>query len=123
MIQKIPENILNDEAKKELDKTSEIEKNVNREKLVYKTNIHTYDFQNFQTIRTFARDIYNGEISLEEANEDQGKLLNEIIYFNKKTKPKNEIKKQEKEDVIKSLRNFYNSRKKVIMFLIVKYFL
>ena len=123
MIQKIPENILNDEAKKELDKISEIEKNVNREKLVYKTNIHTYDFQNFQTIRTFARDIYNGEISLEEANEDQGKLLNEIIYFNKKTKPKNEIKKQEKEDVIKSLRNFYNSRKKVIMLLIVKYFL
>ena len=123
MIQKIPENILNDEAKKQLDKISEIEKNVNREKLVYKTNIHTYDFQNFQTIRTFARDIYNGEISLEEANEDQGKLLNEIIYFNKKTKPKNEIKKQEKENVIKSLRNFYNSRKKVIMLLIVKYFL
>ena len=123
MIQKIPENILNDEAKKQLDKISEIEKNVNREKLVYKTNIHTYDFQNFQTIRTFARDIYNGEISLEEANEDQGKLLNEIIYFNKKTKQKNEIKKQEKEDVIKSLRNFYNSRKKVIMLLIVKYFL
>ena len=76
----IPENTLNDEAKKELDKISEIEKNVNREKLVYKTYARTYDFQNFQTIRTFARDIYNGEISLEEANEDQGKLLDEIIY-------------------------------------------
>ena len=37
----IPENILNDKAKKELDKISEIEKNVDREKLVYKTNIHT----------------------------------------------------------------------------------
>ena len=67
---------MNDEAKKELDKISEIEKNVNREKLVYKTNIHTYDFQNFQTITTFGRDIYNGEISLEEANEDQEKSLN-----------------------------------------------
>ena len=67
----IPENILNDEAKKELDKISELEKDVDREKLVYKTNIKTYDFQTFQTIRTFARDIYNGEISLEEANEDQ----------------------------------------------------
>ena len=102
----IPENILNDEAKRELDKSSEIEKNVNREKLVYKKNIRTYDFQNFQTIRTFARDIYNGEISLEEANEDQEKLLDEIILFNKKTKPKSEIKKQEKEDLIKNLRNF-----------------
>ena len=67
----IPGNILNDEAKKELDKISEIEKDVDREKLVYKTNIHTYDFQTFQTIRTFAKDIYNGEISLEEANKDQ----------------------------------------------------
>ena len=79
---------MNDEAKKELDKISEIEKNVNREKLVYETNIRTYDFQNFQTIRTFARDIYNDEISLEEANEDQGKLLDEMIYFNRNTKPK-----------------------------------
>ena len=61
--------------------------------------------------------------SLEEANEDQEKSLNEIIYFNRKTKPKNEIKKQEKEDVIKNLRNFYNSRKKPLMLLIVKYFL
>ena len=67
----IPENILNDEAKKELDKISEIKKDVDREKLVYKTNIHTYDFQTIQTIRTFARDIYNGEISLEDPNEDQ----------------------------------------------------
>ena len=109
----IPENVLNDEAKKELDKIPEIEKDVDREKLVYKTNIPTYDFQTFQTIRTFARDIYNGEISLEEANEDQEKLLDEIVYFNKKTKPKSERKKQEK-DVIKNLRNFYNGRKKVI---------
>ena len=110
----IPENILNDEAKRELDKISEREKNVDREKLVYKTNLRTYDFQNFQTIRAFARDIYNGEISLEDANEDQEKLLDEIIYFHKKTKPKNGRKKQEKEDVIKNLRNFYNGRKKVI---------
>ena len=35
----IPDNALsNDEAKKELDKIKEIEKNVDREKLVYKTN-------------------------------------------------------------------------------------
>ena len=35
----ILKNVLNnDEAKKELDKIKEIEKNVDREKLVYKTN-------------------------------------------------------------------------------------
>ena len=49
----IPKNALNnDEAKKELDKIKEIEKNVDREKLVYKTNEYTYSFKNFQTIKT-----------------------------------------------------------------------
>ena len=46
----IPKNALNnDEAKKELDKIKEIEKNVDTEKLIYETNEHTYDFKNFQT--------------------------------------------------------------------------
>ena len=44
----IPKNALNnDEAKKELDKIKEIEKNVDREKLIYKTNEYTYSFKNF----------------------------------------------------------------------------
>ena len=42
-----PENILNDEAKKEMDKISRIEKTVDREKLAYKASEYTYSFQNF----------------------------------------------------------------------------
>ena len=37
----IPENILNDEAKKEIDKISEIEKTVDTEKLVYRASEYT----------------------------------------------------------------------------------
>ena len=44
----------NDEAKKELDKIKEIDKNVDREKLICETNDLTYSFKNFQTIKTFA---------------------------------------------------------------------
>ena len=41
----IPKNALNnDEAKKELVKIKEIEKNINREKLIYETNEYTYSF-------------------------------------------------------------------------------
>ena len=61
----------NDEAKKDLDRIKEIEKNVDREKLVYKTNEYTYSFKNFQTIKTFGRDIYEGKFTLEKANEYQ----------------------------------------------------
>ena len=55
--------------KKELDKTKEIEKNVDREKIIYETDEYTYSFKNFQTIKAFGRDIYEGNIALEKANE------------------------------------------------------
>ena len=87
-----PENMLNDEAKIEIDKISKIEKTVDREKLVYKASEYEYNFQNFLAIRTFGRDIYNGEITLKEADEYQSSLLNEIKNFSDKTKPRGEKK-------------------------------
>ena len=62
------ENTLTEEAKNELNKIKEIEKTVNREKLVYRTK---YSFKSFRNINTFGRDIYNSKIILKEANEDQ----------------------------------------------------
>ena len=47
-----------EESKKELNKIKEIEKNIDREKLFYKTDKHTFDFRRFNTIRTFGEDIY-----------------------------------------------------------------
>ena len=87
---------MNDEARKEIDKISEIEKSVDREKLVYRASEYTYSFQNFRIIRNFGKDIYNGEIFLKEADEDQSSLLNEIKNFRDKTKPQDEEKKQKK---------------------------
>ena len=69
--------------KKELDKIKEIEKNVNREKLVYETNGYTYSFKNFQTIKTFGRDIYEGKFTIKEANGYQTNLLVKIMNFRK----------------------------------------
>ena len=63
----IPKNAFNnDEAEKELNKIKEIENSIEREKLFYKTNKYRYDFRKFQTIRNFGKDIYDGEITLEE---------------------------------------------------------
>ena len=63
----IPKNVLNnDEAKKELDNIKEIEKNVDREKLIYKTDEFTYSFKNFQAIKTFGGDIYEGKLRLKK---------------------------------------------------------
>ena len=56
---------------KVLDRIKEIEKNANREKLVYKTNEYTYSFESFQIIKTFGEDIYDGTMTLEKANDYQ----------------------------------------------------
>ena len=93
----------NDEAKKQLDKIKEIEENVDREKLIYKTDEYTYSFKNFQTIKTFGRDIYEGKITIKEADEYQADLLTEIMNFRKNTKPRSQEKKQEKEIVLQKL--------------------
>ena len=42
---------------KSLIKLKKQKKNVDRENLIYETNDDTYIFKNFQTIKTFGRDI------------------------------------------------------------------
>ena len=87
----IPKNALNnDEAKKKIDKIKKIEKNVDREKLIYEANEYTYSFKIFQTIKTFGRDIHEGKILIEKANEYQTDLLAEIMNFRKNTKPRSQ---------------------------------
>ena len=119
----IPKNALNnDEAKKELDKIKEIEKNVDREKLIYEINEYTYIFKNFQTIKTFDRDIYEGKITFEKANEYQTNLLAEIINFKKHTKPRSQEKNKEKKLFFKICIVFLKLEKKFLMLLKAKNF-
>ena len=107
----IPKSALNnDKAKKELDKIKEIDKTIDRERLVYKASEYTYNFRNFWTVRTLGRDIYEGRITLEEANIDQDNLLRDIRNFNNETRPQNDNKIQEKKIVLKSFYKFFEAR-------------
>ena len=51
--------------------------------------------KNFQT-KTFGRDIYEGKITIKEADEYQADLLTEIMNFRKNTKPRSQEKKTRK---------------------------
>ena len=104
----------NDEAKKELDKIKKIERNVDREKLIYETDEYSHSFKNFQTIKTFGGNIYEGKITIKEANEYQADLLAETMNFRKHTKPRSQEKKQEKEIAFENLYNFFEGREKVL---------
>ena len=123
----IPESALNnDEAKKELDKIKEVEKNIDREKLVYKTKeyiyIYIYSFKNYQTIKNFVRDIYNCNITLKEADEYQTNLLIKIMSFKKNTKPQIPEKNKKKKLFLKTCIIFLRVEKEFLTLLKVKYF-
>ena len=79
----IPKNALNnDEAKKSLIELKK-QKKMQTEKPVYETKEYTYSFKNFQTIKAFGRDIYEGKITIKEADEYQKDLLVKIMSFKK----------------------------------------
>ena len=100
--------------KKSLIKFQKQKKNVDRKKLIDKTSTRIYDFREFNTIRTFDEDIYEDEITFEEAHEDQSDLIDEIKKFVYKAKPKSDKKKQEKEATINNLYNFFKAREMVL---------
>ena len=80
----IPTENLNPEIINEIKKIEEIEKKVDRNKMVYKGTNKTYDFRNFQKIRTFGNEIRNNVISLDTANMEQANLLSYINDFMKR---------------------------------------
>ena len=88
----------------------EIEKYVDRDKMVYKSANKTYNFRSFKTIRTFGNKIRNNVISMTTENTEQANLLNHIEDFIKKTKPRDPILKKLKEDVLTSVLSLFNGR-------------
>ena len=55
-----------------------------------------FDFQKFKTIRSFGREIYNNDLSSDDALEQQIRLQNDIDNSKKSTKPKQSVKKEKK---------------------------
>ena len=66
-------NFLNEESTYELTRIVEMENKLDRNDLIYKTGNKkkdkTYDFQKFKTIRSFGREIYNNDLSLDDSLE------------------------------------------------------
>ena len=120
----IPKNALNnDEAKKKLDKIKKIDENLGREILIYKTNEYKYSFKDFETIKSFDRDIYEAKITTKKAYENPANLLEEIMNFKEK-KRNQEVKKKKKKEklLLKTCIIFLKVEKKFLMLLKAKYF-
>ena len=109
----IPTETLNPEIINEIKKIEEIEKKVDRNKMVYKGTNKTYDFRNFKTIRTFGNEIRNNVISLDTANMEQANLLSYINDFIK-TKPRDPEKRKLRADVLNSVTRLVQGREAVL---------
>ena len=104
---------LNPEIINEIKRIEEIEKKVDRNKMVYKGTNKTYDFRNFKTIRAFGNEIRNNVISLDKANIEQANLLSYIYDFTKKTKPRHPEKNKLRSDILNSVTGLVNGREMV----------
>ena len=109
----IPMENLNPKIINEIKKIEEIEKKVDRNKMVYKGTNKTYNFRNFKTIRTFGNEIRNNVISLDTASMEQANLLNYISDF-LKTKPRDLEKKKWRADVLNSVIGLAQGREAVL---------
>ena len=109
----IPIENLNPENINEIKRIEEIEKNVDRNKIVYKGTNKTYDFRNFKRIRAFGNEIRNNVISLDTANIEQANLLSYIDDF-MKTKPRDPEKRKLRADVLNRMRVLAERREVVL---------
>ena len=100
---------LNPEIINEIKRIEELEKKVDRNRMVYKGTNKTYDFRNFKTIRTFGNEIRNNVIGLDTTDIEQANLLSYISDF-MKTKPRDPEKKKLRSDALNSVTELVKGR-------------
>ena len=109
----IPMKNLNPEIINEIKRIEEIEKKVDRNRMVYKGTNKTYDFRNYKTIRAFGNEIRNNIFSLDTANIEQANLFSYINDF-MKTKPRDPEKRKLRSDVLNSVTGLVKGRETVL---------
>ena len=89
------------EIKNQIYDTKKWEEKDKWEDLKYITKIYTYDFLQYETIRSFSESSYTSKASKVEARKDQSNLSKNIVEFNNKSKPKHKEGNVKKEILMK----------------------
>ena len=110
----VPIEKFNPEIIAEIKRIEEIEKKVDRNKMVYKATNITYDFRKFKTIRAFGNEIRNNVIDIDTANEKQNELLEYVTKFRRGTKPNNPESKKLREYDLDSAKALLEGREMVL---------
>ena len=68
------------------------------------------DFQQFETRRSFGDSIYTGKTNIDEPERNQRNLLENLVKFNNKSKPKNKEDKDKERNTFNSVNALYEGR-------------
>ena len=69
-------------------------KKIQQIEMIYYSRKKPFDFKRFKTIGSFRENIYSGKIAINQAKEEQADLIECILNFNNKARPKNKDNKK-----------------------------
>ena len=90
--------------------------------MIYYSSKEPFDYKTFKTIRSFGENIYNGKITINEANQEQANLVEYTLNFNNKARQKNKDDKKIKETFLILQKIFMKVGNLLSMLLRVDYF-
>ena len=104
----------NNEIQNEMYKMKKFEGKIKRQDVKYKMNKYTYDFQQFEMIRSFSGNSYSGKISIDEADMDQSNLLENMVEFNNKSRPIITESNNKKRNTFDSVSDLYEGQELIL---------
>ena len=90
------------------------ENRIKRKDLKFETNRYIFDFQQYETISSFDDSIYNGKISIKEAQMKQTNLLENIINLSNKSRARTKKGKDKKQNTFDSTNALYEGREIIL---------
>ena len=81
---------------------------------MYKASKYKYDFLQYETIRSFGENIYNGKMNIDKAEMDRGCLLKKLVEFNNKSIPRTIEEKDKKRDTYESAYSLFEGRELIL---------
>ena len=84
-------------------------KKIYRNNMIYYSRKEPFDFKTSKTIRSLGENIYRGKITINKVD-----LVEYILNFSNKARPKNRDDKKNKKNVFNIANNLYEGRKLVI---------
>ena len=92
-----------DEIKNEIYEIKKWEEKIKQKDLKYESGKYKYDFQQYETIRSFGEGIYFGKMYIHDAEMNQTNLLENMVKYNNKSRPKTKEGKDEKRNTFDSV--------------------